>query len=464
MDKNSTKEFKRIWNEGIISVDTSALIFLQECNAELAKYVMDTLLFAEDRIWITPQVAQCEMVKNFSYSDNNDYGSIGRLNKFQKTLTNSVTKIDNVFITLSNELREEGHELLADVITSANTNELFYSMLSEFNTRAKETSDENRKFIQSGLVKIFQHELCKKTSNVFNDEEIAQIKEEGIQRYENKIPPGYCDHKKDDNEFGDLIVWKELLQKSKLTKRPILFITRDKKEDWFSLEGNSIIDVRGELLQEAKKFGAVIHILYFNDFVSLSAGMVSKDISNLINILERNDELVIQIEDYIHSNMYGEIQDELSNVANSEYNSDFVMIDCIESVDINNSIFEVFDDYVEIECQVKFEASVDHNYHYDSREENIELSGSMVAIVDARVTIEILSGQHDENNKMLDTDSTEIEFGQLEVISSSDPLGHDDIEPYYEDDYDEEYGPNYDEDNELDYDQDGEFNYESYYN
>lgn len=459
MEKISFKEFKRIWNEGIISIDTSALIFLQECNAELAKYVMDTLLFAEDRIWITSQVALSEMVKNFSYTGSNDYGSIGRLNKFQKTLASSVTKIDNVFKTLSDELREEGHKLLADVITTANTNELFYAMLSEFNTRAKETSDENRKFIQSGLVKIFQKELCKKTSDVFTDEEVANIKEEGIQRYGNKIPPGYCDHKKDDNEFGDLIVWKELLQESKLTKKPIIFITRDKKADWFIMEGNDIVGVRNELLQEARDFGAIVHVLYFNDFVSLSAQLVNKDINNLISILERDDELVIQIEDYIHSNMYGEIQDELSSIANSEHNSDYVMIDCIESVDIKNTCFELFDDCVEIECQIEFEASVDHNYHYDSKEENMELGGSMVAIVDAKVSIVILSGKHDEKNKMLDIDSVEIEFGELEVISSSDPFGdEDDTELGYEPDYDEgdepEYEPDYYEDDEFDYETD----------
>jgi hypothetical protein len=432
------KTFKRLWSEAFISLDTSVLIFLQECDVELAKHVMDTLLFVEERIWISPHIANVEMIENFKYKGSRS-GAIGRLNKFHKTLDNSIMKITDVFKSLCNELHEEGHELLADIISSVDTNEMFYDLISNFNNKMNESTRENREFLQSGLVQVFQKAVCNKSTQILTTEELSQIKFDGAARYKDRIPPGYCDWDKDKNQFGDLIVWKEILKKSHVDQKPLLFITRDKKEDWFKLDDNEIVGVRDELIDESKENTAEVFVIYFNDFVRMSFQMVSKNVEELIDRLDSDDELFHHIEYYIHENMYGEIQDRLSDMANSNYNSDFVMIDTIESIRILDTTFEVFDDCVDIDCQIEFEASVDHNYHYDSKEENIELSGNMVSMVDVRISIDLRSGHHDEKNKTLDLESISIEFGEIDVISSSDPFEDDNEENdefesgYYED-------------------------------
>ncbi|PKM78075.1 MAG: hypothetical protein CVU90_03360 [Firmicutes bacterium HGW-Firmicutes-15] len=427
-------------SEAIISLDTSALIFLQECDADLAKHVMDTLLFAEERIWIAHHVANVEMLKNFEHKGSKS-GAIGRLNKFDKTLNNSVKKISSVFESLSNELREEGHDLLADIISDFDTNEMFYDLISNFKQKMNQSTKENRELLQSGLVRVFQNAMCDKSTQILTTEELHQIKLDGVARYTDRIPPGYCDWDKENNEFGDLIVWKEILKKSQEEKKPLLFITRDKKEDWFKLEGNKIVGVRDELINDSKENNAEVFVIYFNDFVRMSFQLVSKNVEELIDRLDRDDELFRQIENYISENMYGEIQDKLSDMANSNYNSDFVMIDTIESISILDTAYEVYDDCVDIDCQIEFEASVDHNYHFDSREDNIEISGSMVSRVDVSISVELLSGHHDERNKTLDIESISVEFGEINIISSSDPLGgEDDDEASDEfdiDDYDE---------------------------
>lgn len=432
--------FKRLWSEALISLDTSALIFLQECDAELAKHVMDTLLFVEERIWIAYHVANVEMLENFEHKENKS-GAIGRLNRFQKTLGNSVERITDVFSSLSNELREEGHDLLADMISDFDTNEMFYDLISNFKQKMNQSTKENREFLQSGLVQVFQNAMCAKSTQILTPEELSQIDLAGATRYMDKIPPGYCDWDKQNNKFGDLIIWKEILKKSQEEKKPLLFITRDKKEDWFKLEGNEIVGVRDELINESKDNNAEVFVIYFNDFVRMSFQLVSKNVEELIDRLDCDDELLRQIEYFIQENMYGEIQDELSDMANSNYNSDFVMIDTIESISILDTAYEVYDDCVDIDCQIEFEASVDHNYHFDSREDNMEISGSMVSRVHVSISIELLSGHHDERNKTLDIESTSIEFGEINVISSSDPLGGEEDDNDYDefdiDDYDE---------------------------
>lgn len=89
-----------------------------------------------------------------------------------------------------------------------------------------------------------------------SQEELDELYEDGAKRYENKIPPGYKDdNKKDQDEpylfynslkyerrFGDLIIWKQIINKAKSEKvKKVIFITDDSKEDWWY-----IIDSRGK--------------------------------------------------------------------------------------------------------------------------------------------------------------------------------------------------------------------------
>lgn len=85
---------------------------------------------------------------------------------------------------------------------------------------------------------------------------LNDLYKEGEERYKNKVPPGfkdsdkakdsdryYCyDDLKYDPQFGDLILWKQLIDKSKSDDiENVIFITDDSKEDWWY-----ILDSRGD--------------------------------------------------------------------------------------------------------------------------------------------------------------------------------------------------------------------------
>lgn len=83
--------------------------------------------------------------------------------------------------------------------------------------------------------------------------EIDKISKEGEERYKNEIPPGYCDRNKDDvkkNKFGDLILWKQIMDKSLNDKKNVIFITDDAKEDWWLKVHGRTISPRKELYSE----------------------------------------------------------------------------------------------------------------------------------------------------------------------------------------------------------------------
>jgi hypothetical protein len=103
----------------------------------------------------------------------------------------------------------------------------------------------------------------------YSYDEILEITKEGKHRYEFKIPPGYGDEKekKGMQIFGDLIIWKQILEYSKEVKKPIIFITNDiKKEDWcyFDKTENKghIFRPREELIKEIKDFSDVDFWMY----------------------------------------------------------------------------------------------------------------------------------------------------------------------------------------------------------
>lgn len=74
----------------------------------------------------------------------------------------------------------------------------------------------------------------------YSTEEFEEILKEGERRFKNKIPPGYKDSEKsNDDQYGDYIVWKETLDYAKEKSKSIIFVSSDRKDDWY-LKSNGL--------------------------------------------------------------------------------------------------------------------------------------------------------------------------------------------------------------------------------
>ncbi len=69
----------------------------------------------------------------------------------------------------------------------------------------------------------------------YNADQLSRLYLEGRQRYAELVPPGYMDQltKPEPRRYGDLIIWKQLIDYSRHQNRPVMFITDDVKEDWW---------------------------------------------------------------------------------------------------------------------------------------------------------------------------------------------------------------------------------------
>ncbi|MEC7792595.1 MAG: PIN-like domain-containing protein [Pseudomonadota bacterium] len=129
------------------------------------------------------------------------------------------------------------------------------------------------------------------------DAELVKIKKEGETRYAAKVPPGYLDVKKDGDEYrkyGDLIIWKDMIEKAKAEKRPIIFISDDVKEDWWWIHKGKKLGPRPELVEEFKRESDQdFHIYEFGNFIRIAAEHhpeIQKDLDAVEQSLRQDSE------------------------------------------------------------------------------------------------------------------------------------------------------------------------------
>ena len=108
----------------------------------------------------------------------------------------------------------------------------------DFDSQSQYIMDE---LIYGNLQNRISNLLDQKVLEPFPQDKIKELEEEGAKRYEAKVPPGFKDASKHSNQYGDYINWREILELAKDSKKSIIFISNDLKNDW-------IEEVRGKKL------------------------------------------------------------------------------------------------------------------------------------------------------------------------------------------------------------------------
>ncbi len=107
---------------------------------------------------------------------------------------------------------------------------------------------------------------------VFDPEiDIDYVKNELSRRYTNRIPPGFKDGGKQDAGIGDLLIWHTILEVGKNKKRDIVFVSGEKKTDWFYRSGSQNLYTRFELVYEFSQCSCekTFHIIDLSELLKL---------------------------------------------------------------------------------------------------------------------------------------------------------------------------------------------------
>jgi len=282
LEDGSERE-KKLWEEAIFVFDTSFLLELYSISKKERKNIYDEIFNkAKNRLWI-PAHVEYEYLKNRDsiitkpikdklepLESNVKKLKIDIISSLDKTLKD----IEKLKKDTKNEdkhtyLEEEYFKSYTGYIDDLKDSEIFNqietlekNILKEVNTTKKEI--EKNDDVYEAIEKYFE------VGREYTFSEIMEITKEGKHRYEYKIPPGYGDleKKKGTQIFGDLIIWKQILEYSKEKKKPIIFLTNDiaKDDDWCYVDKRGrVIAPRDELIKEIYNNSKVEFWIYNQD-------------------------------------------------------------------------------------------------------------------------------------------------------------------------------------------------------
>ncbi|MFJ1652039.1 PIN-like domain-containing protein [Streptomyces sp. NPDC088337] len=144
-----------------------------------------------------------------------------------------------------------------------------------------------------------------------------ELRAEARRRGEEESPPGYKDFKsKGDAGLGDCLIWLQMVEHATTSKRPILFVSTDVKEDWIRHQCGLTIGPRPELLEEMRSSAGVdYHHVTLSELLSLAGQALEVAVSqNTIDqALERQQ---VQARQRELRHQHAAISKELSRVAN----------------------------------------------------------------------------------------------------------------------------------------------------
>ena len=249
------ENFKSIWENCLFIFDTNVLLGLYRLPQNAFDEYLLTLKQISDRIWIPHQVALEFQLNRLDVI----FDQLDKYKKVDEIINETKTSLSTKFDQL--ELKKRHSSINPDVLITK-IEEIFASFKDELAVSQKKQlciSDDDS--IRLEVDRLFD----KKIGDPLSEEEIDALYKEGKIRYENKQPPGYKDigkckpderfytyrNLKIDREFGDLIIWFEIIKMAKEKKiANIIFITDDEKEDWWWIFKGQTIGPRPELIHE----------------------------------------------------------------------------------------------------------------------------------------------------------------------------------------------------------------------
>lgn len=293
-------DFEPLWQNAIFAFDTNVLLNLFAYHAQARQEWLEVLkkLGAENRLFMPFQVA-------YEYH----LGLAGRVDRARKVNVSS------------SDLRCELHSV----------NELFKNTALVHSKEVVNGLEKKRMDAQkriTAIVQKFESELSSeveswkkqfesdwmKTRNsladAFSDcsasapsaSTICARCDDAERRYVQNIPPGYKDAAKREadfgNQYGDALIWFELLDVTRQTGKPLIFVTFDSKGDWWDKSREGHLKARKELVNEMLvKSGVVFHLSTakrFADWMQSTSGAtqatseverVEEEQSPVINVL-----------------------------------------------------------------------------------------------------------------------------------------------------------------------------------
>jgi hypothetical protein len=269
-------ELSSLWKEGLVALDANVLLGLYEYPPDVLDAFLNVLKALGDRLWL-PHHVGVEYHKNRHKALPKPRQTLKGVQDAVAELRSKVEKLGfpEFHPTLDLVEAEERRTTAASAIESIS--ELLEAALSKLGSATESpTSDD---MVRTQLEAIFAGRI----GSPLSIPDLDKAKAEADRRYARKIPPGFRDSDKDsDSKYGDYIIWKSLLAelKSRTQLSGLLFVTNDRKEDWWIRSGEALLGPRSELIREClNETSRLVHLYTPSDFLRGASVLLAEPVS-----------------------------------------------------------------------------------------------------------------------------------------------------------------------------------------
>lgn len=233
----NSSELDKLWNKGLIVFDTNVLLSLYRRSEDVRNDFISMVRSLKDRVWIPNQVGY-EFHEHRLEESMRPIEAVkavmGKLQKFEKDFD-----------------QEYGNNPYLD---NKKIKTAFKTFCSRIDKLIHASLTNCPDFLhEDGILTVLSELFDGKIGHEYPEKTLAEIFKMGSERYTNKIPPGYKDTKKqegDRHRFGDLIIWFQIIEHAKTEAKDIIFVTDDRKEDWWEEYKDNRLGPRHELIRE----------------------------------------------------------------------------------------------------------------------------------------------------------------------------------------------------------------------
>jgi len=277
-------EFNDLWENCIFALDANVLLNLYRYSKDTREELISLLDKFKKQIWLPYQAG-------FEFHQNR----LKVISDQEEAYDKLVSQIEQIQNKLESELNAfSKHPLINSKKIKTQINNFFQKIKGELN----KTKEQHPQLLEDDKIKEYLTKLFDgKVGKSYDDVKLKELFDEGKKRFERGIPPGYKDKGKDDDkQYGDFILWQQLIDKGLETKKPIIFITDDRKDDWWSNYRGKTIGPRPELVEEMQRKANIKFYMYQTDPFMERAAMHLKQKVNAealqeIRNIRKNDEI-----------------------------------------------------------------------------------------------------------------------------------------------------------------------------
>lgn len=234
------KEFEELWERALIVTDANVLLTLYRLGDTTRERLLEILRKLEQRLFL-PYQAGYEFQKNrlnVIQDQEAVYGTVnGEIEKFPKSL--------------GRRLRE--HPRLDRKDLEVRLDEALKPVKAYVDeVRGQHPDPLSEDVIGADAVRDVLDEVF--AGKVGPKRDLYGLVETGATRYERKQPPGYEDKDKDEPaRYGDLAIWLDTIDAAKRESKDVIFVTAERKEDWWWVRDGQRVSARPELIAEMRE-------------------------------------------------------------------------------------------------------------------------------------------------------------------------------------------------------------------